>query len=299
MTPARFRWGALLILLGLLLLLRNMDVLNNNFWTDFAVYFPIFLIAVGVEKIFTKSKLQFISYLTTVVLFAGGLFLAFNGSSGGPTDNFFSESSYRQEARPEVKAIHATINLGHSNLTVRDATDDLVTGQFKQFTAKPEIKFNESGSDAFLTLNGRGKELFWGLIKIEGGDPNDWYLSFSNAVPLSLECDGNSCDIHLNLATTPTRTVKVNADQATIYLKLGSDQDDVNVDLAGKDSDIRLRVPTSAALKVTGSKDEEYLSQVGLKREGDAFVNSGYDTLKNHIVVNLDDRLSSLSIDYY
>lgn len=299
MTPARFRWGALLILLGILLLLRNMDVINNNFWTDFAIYFPIFLIAVGVEKIFTKSKLQFISYLTTVFLFAGGLFLAFNGSSGGESDNFFSESSYRQEAKPEIKAIHAVINLGHSNLTVRDATDDLVTGQFKQFTAKPEIKFSETGSDAFLTLNGRGKEFFWGLVKIEGGDPNDWYLSFSNSVPLSLECDGNNCDIHLNLATTPTQKVKVNADQATIYLKLGSDRDDVNVDLTGKDSDIRLRVPVSAALKVTGSNDDEYLSQVGLKREGEAFVNSGYDTLKNHIVVNLDDRLSSLSIDYY
>ncbi len=299
MTPSRFRWGTLLILLGVLLLLRNMDVLNNNFWTDFAIYFPILLIAIGVEKIFTKTKVQFISYLTSVFLFAGGLFLALSGSSGGTTDSFFSETNYRHEADSTVKAIHAVLDLGHSNLTIRDAGDDLVNGQFKQFSAKPEIKYSVTGNDADVTFTGKRTEMFWGLVKIDGGDPNDWYLSFSNIVPLTLECHGDGSDIHLNLATTPVRRVKVNADQATIYLKLGSDQPDVSVELAGKDSDIRLRVPTSAALKVTGTNDEDYLSQVGLRREGGAFVSEGYDTLKSHIVVNLDDRLSSLSIDYY
>jgi hypothetical protein len=299
MTPSRFRWGTLLILVGVLLLLRNMDVLNGNFWTDFAIYFPILLIAIGIEKIFTKTKVQFISYLTSVFLFAGGLFLAFSGSTGGASDNFFSETTYRHEADSAVKAIHAVLDLGHSNLTIRDAGDDLVNGQFKQFSAKPEIKYSVTGSEANVTFTGKRSELFWGLVKVDGGDPNDWYLSFSNLVPLTLECRGDGSDIHLNLATTPVQRVKVNADQATIYLKLGSDEPDVNVELAGKDSDIRLRVPTTSALKVTGTNDEDYLSQVGLRRKDGAFVSDGYDTLKSHIVVNLDDRLSSLSIDYY
>ena len=299
MTPSRFRWGTLLILLGVLLLLRNTEVINNNFWSDFLIYFPILLIAIGVEKIFTKTKFQFVSYLTSIFLFAGGLFVALSGSSGGNQDSFFEESSYRHEADPQVKNLHAVLNLGNSSLTVRDASDDMVTGQFKQFSAKPDIAYSVSGDDANVTFTSKGKEFMWGLVKVDGGDPNEWYISFSNVIPLTLECNGHNSDIHLNLATTPARSVRVNADEATIYLKMGTEQPDVSVDLEGKDSDIRLRVPTGSGLKVTGTADKEYLSQVGLQQRGDGFVNDGYDTLSSHIEVKLDDRLSSLSIDYY
>ena len=49
MTPARFRWGSLLVLVGVILLLRNLDVITNSFWTDFLIYFPILLIAIGIQ----------------------------------------------------------------------------------------------------------------------------------------------------------------------------------------------------------------------------------------------------------
>jgi hypothetical protein len=299
MTPSRFRWGTLLILFGVLLLLRNTDVINNNFWSDFVIYFPILLIAIGVEKIFTKTKFQFISYLTSVFLLAGGVTLALMGSTGGMEDGFFSDSSYRKEADPQVKTLHAVLNLGSSNLTVRDATDDLVSGQFKQFSAKPEIAYTVTGDDASVNFATKGREFFWGLVKVNGGDPNDWYISFSNIVPLTLECNGHDGDIHLNLATTPARSVKVSADDARIYLKMGTQEPVVTVDVEGKDSEIRLRIPTGAGLKVTGTTDDQYLSQVGLTARGNAYVTEGYDSSANHIDVRLDDRASSLSIDYY
>jgi hypothetical protein len=299
MTPSRFRWGMLLILFGLLLLLRNLEYINNNFWSDFLVYLPVLLIAIGIEKIFTKTKLQFISYATSVVLLAGGLALAFTGSTGGSQDSFFEESSYRHEADPQVKSLHAILNLGNSNLTVRDASDDLISGQFKQFSQKPDIAYSVEGESANVTFTGKGKEFLWGLVKVNGGDPNEWYLSFSNIIPLTLECNGHNSDIHLNLATTPTRSVRVSADEATIYLKMGTQEPVVTVDLEGKDSDIRLRIPSGAGLKVTGTNDDQYLSQVGLTQRGNAFVSEDYDNTSSHIEVKLDDRLSSLSIDYY
>ncbi len=69
MTPARFRWGMLLIQVGILILMQNNDIFDEEATESLLIYFPVVLIAVGVEKIFTKSKMQFISYLTTVALF--------------------------------------------------------------------------------------------------------------------------------------------------------------------------------------------------------------------------------------
>ncbi len=75
MSPARFRWGLFLVLLGTLLLLRNSDVLNDNFWSDLLIYLPVILIAVGIEKIFAKSRVKVISYLTSVFLFLGAFYM--------------------------------------------------------------------------------------------------------------------------------------------------------------------------------------------------------------------------------
>jgi hypothetical protein len=299
MTPARFRWGSLLVLLGMVLLLRNLDVINSNFWADFLVYSPILLIAIGVEKIFTKSRLQLISYATSIFLFAGGLYLAFAGSLGGTDKSFFSQTSYTQPADSSVKELDAVLNLGDGDLTVRDASDDLVTAQFKEFTHKPDVKYEVDGETAKLDLSGGSRHFLGGAIKVNTNGPSDWYLSFSDVVPLMLECYGKGSDIHLNLATTPLKKAKVEADESSIYLKVGTLEPSVDINVGGADADVRLRLPTNVGVKISGVTDKDYLSRVGLVEQGGVYVNPGYDTLKSKISVGLDDRFSSLSIDFY
>jgi len=300
MTPARFRWGALLVLLGLILLLRNLEVIDSNyFWTGFLIYFPILLIAIGIEKIFARTKLQAISYATTVLVFAGGLYLAMSGSHSSSGGDFFQETSYNWTDDAAVKELHAVLDLGRGNLTVRDATDELVFAQFNEFSSKPEIERSVSGGIGNIRFTGKGSRFLGGLVKIETGEDADWYLSFSKILPLVLECNGSQSDIHLNLATTPVKQLKVDAEEATVYLKLGDLEDRVTVDVTGSDSDVRLRVPITAGLRVSGITDEQYLKQVGLERHNGWFTNAGYDTMRSKIDVNLDDKQSSLSIDFY
>jgi len=299
MTPARFRWGTLLVLLGAVLLLQNLNVINSNFWEDFLIYFPIVLIAIGLEKIFTKSRLQIVSYLTSVALLLGGLWLVWAGSTGGNDTNFFSSTSYRAGADPAVKELHAELNLSDGDLTIRDASDDLVEGQFKEFTHKPDITYAVDNGVGNVIMNGGKRRMLGNAIRVETDAPDDWYLSFSNLVPLTMECFGKNSDMHLNLSTTPLKQLKLEADQGSVYLKLGTLLPLVTVSVKGDNSEIRLRLPSDAGVKISGVDDREYLEQVGLKARDGAFVNDGYDTLKSKIDVSLDDRLGSLSIDYY
>lgn len=301
MTPARFRWGLLLVQIGLLMLLYNLGILGDNFWEDLLMYFPIVLIAVGVEKIFTRSKLQFISYLSSVFLFFGGLAIAITAGQFGVTGSFFSDYSYDLENDPKVEKIKAIVRLDSNDLTIRDSSSDLIRSHFARFTHKPEIDYYVRGVEAVVEISSRSGSLIGGLVKIETGEPQDWNLLFSRTVPLELECYGNEADMHLNLSTTPLSKLKVDADDARIYLKIGRLEPLVRVRIRGNESRLRLRLPGDVGIKVLGD-DEEFgalLEQIGLSWHEDAFFNDDFETFDRQVEIELDPRLKSLSIDFF
>lgn len=300
MTPARFRWGVILVQVGILLLLRNLDILNDNFWGEFLIYFPVVLIAIGIEKIFTKSRLQFISYLTSMALFFGGFAIAFSSSRGGFEGSFFSQTTYREDYSPMIKKLKAVLRLDHTDLTIRDSGSDLVFGRFNKFTRKPKINYDLDGGLARVYFIGRSGSFLGGAIKISTGEPQDWYIRFSDKVPLDFECSGEDSDIHLNLSTTPLERLKLEVDDAYIYLKLGTLEPLVNVSIIGEDSQLRLRVPENVGLKISGQDYHSYLEKIGLiDAGGGSFVSEGFDTMSAVIEIDLDDRLNSFILEYF
>jgi len=71
MSPARLRWGLLFIAVGVLLLATKSNWLSGYYWLELLDWWPVLLIAIGIEKIFLKTSVRIISYLS---------FLAFCGS---------------------------------------------------------------------------------------------------------------------------------------------------------------------------------------------------------------------------
>ncbi len=301
MTPARFRWGMLFVLVGTLLLLVNADVLNYNFWVDFVYLIPFLLIAIGIEKIFSQTRFKFISYLTTVALVGGAIYVAFAGSSITESGNFFKSSNLvYNEDQDKVDLIEADLTLGESSLTIRDAGDELMNARFGELSRKPQSSLNIEGRTARILLDNQSSPRFWrGSIKIDSDEPQDWRLSFSRQVPLNLTLNSDNNELHLNLATTPLKSLNVKADDADIYIKVGDLESIVNLNISGKDSQLRLRVPQDAGLAVTGVNDQAYLEQIGLVARGNEFVSPTFDTTQVRIKVELDEQFRSLSIDYY
>lgn len=299
MTPARFRWGIIFILLGLLLLLRNFNILNDDIWGMLLIWSPVVLILIGIEKIFTRSKLQFISYLTSLALFAGGFLVAVTGGLGNPQGGFFSEVVFRLEAQPEVKFIKSELHLDNTDLTIRDSGRDLVFGKFDKYTHKPEIDYEFKGDMALVTLISKEGKFFGGLLQIDFGEPQDWYMRFSRELPLDLECYGYQSDMRLNFSTTPLRKLKLIADDAKVYLRLGDLEPMLVVTVGGEKSKLKLRIPENSGLRVYGDEYETYLTRIGLIKKDGFFVNEGFDTLESKIDIHLGDDLKSLSIDFF
>ena len=150
-----------------------------------------------------------------------------------------------------------------------------------------------------MRLVSRYGSFLGGVIDIDTDSPQDWYLKFSEDVPLELDCYGDNADIHLNLSTTPLKRLRLDTEDATIYLKLGVLEDFVTITVAGGNSDLRLRVPASTGLKVVGDDYGSYLTRLGFGKVTDGFTSEGYDTLTPKYEIDLDEDLSSFSLDFF
>ena len=299
MTPSRLRWGLILIQIGILILLVNIGVFNWNFTFDLTSAIPFLLILIGIEKIFTRSRLEFISYIAVIVLFFGGLYIAYRGSYGSADEGFFNETEYQEPYNPEVKTLRADLRIDDGDLTIRDATADMVYGRFSKWTTKPKIRYDVRGDEATVTMADRKQRIVGGIIRIDNDESSDWTLKFSREVPLDLQCTGDQSNIDLNLATTPLRALQLDARRSDVYVRLGSVEPFAHVRLGGKDSDLRLRLPTNVAVRFSGVDLASYMERLGLIDTDSGFVTPGYDTLSTKISVDFEDAFDNLKIEFY
>lgn len=299
MTPARFRWGILFILLGTLLFLRNLDIIRGDFWVGMVMFFPVLLIAIGIEKIFTKTKFQIVSYATSILIFAAGLGFAVSENFGYSTGSYFSESHVAKQHDDSVKRIVAEVEVDATALTIRDSGEDIINASFDRFTRKPEWKYDVVGDRAEVKMTSRGNDFVGGIVKVETDNQQDWMVSFSNSIPLDFVCKGDDADVHLNLETTPLENLVLDLQNSYIYLKLGDLMPLVHVKIDGEDSNLKLRIPEEVGVRISADGYESYFEHVGMKKDNGWFVKSGNDTLKSQVEINMNAKLSSFSIDYF
>lgn len=299
MTPARLRWGLLLVQVGALILLVNLEVIDLNFIPLLLSAIPFFLILVGIEKIFTRSRAEVISYLAVLSIFVGGIVIAVIGTGDSDYGSFFHRTDYHQKYDPSIKELQALIRIGDGDLTVRDVTDDLFHAKFAKYTSKPKIRYDTENQIGKLRLQKRSHALWGNVVRINVDDRADWTLYFSGVIPLDLECYGDNCDVALNLASTPLKRLKIDADESDLYLKIGEIEPLVSLDLRGNHSDLRLRLPSGASVTIKADEFASYLEQIGFVKENGFFKFSDSDSSSAEIEIELDRRFDDLKIEFY
>jgi LiaF transmembrane domain len=300
MTPSRLRWGLLLVAIGAMLLLNNTGALSWEYWLHLLYWWPILLIAIGVEKIFLRTKLQILSYISPLILVGTMVYIAIDtGSTRTFTHDFFSRYRWSEASDASVHLTEATIENGSADLHIGRGGSDLVSARFDRFSRKPKIDFSKNNGIAKLEMQ-RGS---WGgkdfivINNRRGG--RAWNLSFSEEVPLKLTCRGRNADIDLNMATIPMENLLIDDPGGEIYLKVGTLKPRVNVELSGRDAQLQFRIPDGIGVKVAGSGISDYLKRKGfIERSGDYF-SGGYDTSNVQISLKINNELEEFSIEPY
>jgi hypothetical protein len=294
MNPARFRWGVLFILAGVLLLLNNMDRLDWWVWADILNLWPLLLIAIGVEKIFTRTKAELVAYLPSLALAGIIIWVAAGGVNSADTIGRHSDAG----AGAKVNALVARIDMKDHNLHLGGTTGDLYRARYGGRRYAPEIDYSTDGTNGNLRITDRNR---WRWIHIGNRLSDALDVDLTDVTPIRLTCEGDAAEMRLDCRDLKLEELTVSSDGGRIRIMIGDAVDRTKISLRGPDADFRLTVPPRCGLRVQSGNAEiaRFLNRIGLEGSGSTFTAAGYDTLTPKIDLDLSPDITQLAIEYF
>lgn len=299
MTPAKLRWGLLFITVGVFLILCNTGRLGWDVWYDLMIWWPLFLIALGIEKIFLKTKLHLVSYISPVLLVVAMSYVAVLSDGASQVGGFFDACEWKAESKDDVEMIEARINHKNVDLYVGRSHYNLIRAQFDNFLRKPTIEFVEQDGIAHLDVSRKRGGLGAVIVINKRHRNQDWDFTFSDETPLKLKCIGRNSRVDLSLQSVPLMELEIVNNNGDIILKVGRKSPRVNISVEGYDTDFRLKAPEDCGIKVRGTDYSGYLEALGFQAIENDFYSANYDSASVHLELDVDEQLRHLSIEFY
>ncbi|MBI5867675.1 MAG: hypothetical protein HZB43_05200, partial [candidate division Zixibacteria bacterium] len=258
MSVGKVRTGILLILVGVFLLLNTLDVVSVGLWENLLVFWPIFLIAIGIEKIFSSSEnMKPLAYLSPLLIVATFAYVVVAGPTGGSSwSDLDSDSSpdtmnWQATADPSTQHVSLKVDFGGGRLTIAGGASagNLVDGRFQHRGRKPRITTEHEGSTLRVVLSQPSNR---GRITIGSGhDRERWNVRVCDTVPLDLNVEAGGSLVRLNLADVLLQKLDLSSGAADVDLVLGdkSPKIECNVDCGAASVD--MTIPAGAGLRLT------------------------------------------------
>jgi len=316
-------WGGALLLLGILWLLRNLDVIDIR-WADALGYWHVSLILAGVCLLISGlSPNRIISGLA-------GIFLALAIIGGvskgiyreihpffGEDESWFrgkTEGEKPEPLRKKERRLQEE-NFGYElDSLVREATFNFSSGagEFtleggtkKLFEAKSEsalleyvsnLRRNTSDRTATIDFNTKDGEL--NLRGKPGKHKVGIKLNENPVWDVSLKVGAGTGN--LDLSRLLTRRIRLSTGAAEIKMKLGARAGLSEVNIEAGVASVKLRVPKEADVEIRTSgilnhKDFKSFEKI----EKDLYQSPGFGSAGKKIVIHYEAGLSSFEVDRY
>jgi len=317
MNKEKLSWGLILLFVGGVLLLDNLDVINF-YWRSVFSMWPVILIVIGVNLLVPKRGMgNAISILVTI---AALVFLAYRGTFP-PHSNWwvFNNKSWRTEDRrpngSEAKRIEkssgtfiheydSTITTAHLNIKggaveyeIEGLTDKLFSAEASSLIGSHHLETTTNGENADLTF--RMRDTKKGNWNVDGGE--NWAKISLNGNPvwhINLDMGAGAAEFDLTAYKVASLSFKGGA--ASFEAKMGMPQGETTINAESGVASVEIEVPKAAACRIVVKSGLSSRDFPGFTKQGDgSYVTDGYDNASNRFTINLKGGLSSFTVKRY
>jgi hypothetical protein len=283
----------LLIGLGVLLLLSNMGVLTVDVWQLIFRFWPVLLIAAGLDILFgRRSGVGAIIAVVVLVVVIGGSLPWAGGVVAGSTE----VRSIQQELAGAERA-DIGIAAGVSSLTVRSTPDRtlLASGTIRPLrNERIDESFRQQGDRAIYTLQSEGPTL--SLPVWNWQNQGRWDLQLTSAVPLDLEISTGVGEATLNLEQLQLSALQINSGVGQTEVTLPS-RGNFQGEISGGVGQLTVLVPDTLAVRITATAGLGSVDVQGdFTRDGSVYTSPGYDRADGRVQLNVSGGVGSVTI---
>lgn len=293
-------WGIVLILLGVMYILKKLDVIWFS-WRDIVSLWPLLLVLWGISLLPLKSLYKLLASLLAIAAMV--LIIYFNPGRWHSGWIWFGDvfqiegESFKQSFHHDELSEFATLEL------------DAVAGTFTiEKTTDRLIYFSHRGADINYYMNSALDDNSQ-RIKIGPENKENQYSHYpSQEVEIKLnpetvwelEIDAGAAEVDLDLRPFIVSEIVINGGAAAIDLKIGDRSDNVNILIEAGVSTLVIEVPKEFACEIN---TDTFLSSNELsgfdKVSGSTFVSPNFTTAEKNIFINFESAISSLKVLRY
>jgi hypothetical protein len=298
-------WGLVLVLIGTLFILKNLDIVYFS-WHSIWRLWPVVLVLIGIAILPIKSGIKIaLTIITliiaTIILVSFPKFHDWNSWSDNLDRNIESPAD-----TPMIdQKIFEPYNDG---ITEAEMVFDAAAGNFKIDQSSTELfEFLREGN--LGKYNYSMKELGNRRdIRIELDEGRVRNIDLKNNVSLKLnpaplwdlKIDVGAASIDMDLSEFKIRKLDIDGGASSINIRMGNKQDDGKVMINSGASSITIRVPQDVACEVRVKTVLSSKNLEGFDRVSDGtYVTPGFAESSKNLVIQIEAAVSSLQVERY
>jgi hypothetical protein len=286
---------SVLILLGILLLLYNLGLVDWNVWVAIARFWPIILIALGLELILGRGSISRSVLIIIILVIISGLALRHPGARGAITRTRV-EKPLSGATSAEIE-----INMGVGALYLSSLPDssDLISGTVD--TAVGEWltqNFNITANNARLVLSTENKDFFanFNFFGLGAQPARKWDLSLNESIPISLDIRTGVGEARIDLERVLATNVEVRTGVGKTDLTLPATGHS-KVTLSGGIGETIIHIPRGVAARIhtkTGIGSVQIYGNY--TRINNEYVSPDFNTAENRVDLEVKGGIGSIRI---
>ena len=307
MKTSHIFWGALFIVLGLLILVNNFSPIDldwGNLWQYWPVVLVLFGISMLIKNVAGKSLIAgTAAIILAVVIFASVKFTTcfifednFEIDIGSGVGGDYSANEYREAFDSSVVRAILYLDGGAGSFRIGSETDDLIYAKTEGLMNNFNFSKNQFNGVANINLNMKEANFHLGKTKFR----NKVDIALNREPVWDLDFNLGAASIKFDLSKYKVEDINLDMGAAKLDVKLGALSEQLEFNINAGASKIIILVPEEVGCEIITDAvlSRKYINGFE-KIESDFYRTSNFDDSDNKIYINIDCGVSSIDINRY
>ena len=299
-------WGVILILIGVLFILQNLNIVDFE-WVSLWRLWPVILVLWGVSILPANN---WIKTALVIVVLAGSVYFMLDQTIDWRSDRVFKydydheydnhktkvNQDFTIPYEDSVSAVFLDFEAAAGSFHINDTTDALLSFSNRGSGGRYTYIVKRSDDKAKIYIEREGEELYLNkkskYSKIE--------LAMNNEPVWNINLDIGAAKLDFDLSQFKVKKLDIDAGAASLEIKLGDKYPKSYLNIDAGASEIVIRVPSNSGCDLNLSAVLSGKSISGFEKiDHGHYRTDNFETAENKIYINVDAAVSSYTITRY